>query len=406
MSVKVKKGFSSASLLVSGNLLSRVGTIVFDVALAWWVTEATGSSEYLGYILASSMIAIVITSPFSGVLTDQWNKKYILVFSDLISGFLCTIVGYLAYINYLNVYLLIVLSFSLGLCTSIFRPAMKSIIPDIVDKSELLRVNSLITNITELSRILGPVMAGILLAVNEVGVAGAFVINGVSYIISAILEMFISYDSKPKISNFNFFNEFKSGIHYIVDDKLLLTLLILISLVNFFLSTFTLLMPLYVQNILNESTNYFTAILATTALGGIVVTIFFMIKKNYEITFIKMAISLLFTGLFYSAFTLFDLEGLLFLFVFLYGLSLSSFNAMFFSYIQTKVEKEMLGRVFSVVYMMAIVSVPISYVVFGHISKEILDYVFVLSGVPIVLMSLYCISVFKRDSQEIIIEGV
>ncbi|MEU8391005.1 MFS transporter, partial [Micromonospora sp. NPDC048843] len=79
------------------NLVSRAGTVVFDVVLAWWLVRETGATVVAGYVLAASTLPIALLSPLSGVLVDRWNKKWVLIVTDAVSAIAAGAVAVMAY---------------------------------------------------------------------------------------------------------------------------------------------------------------------------------------------------------------------------------------------------------------------------------------------------------------------
>lgn len=377
------------SLLSIANLISRIGNVVFDVALAWWIVDKTGSVRYMGYIMAASMLAVVLLSPISGVLSDRWNKKYILVATDLISGIVTIFVCIMSYYNIINLPILILVNFVLGISTSIMRPTIKSIIPQLVNKNVLVKANTLTTNIAQMTKVIGPVVASFLITLSYIGIPGAFLFNGLSFFVSATLEANIKFnDIKRTYNHEKFFKSMKDGMHYAYKNVILRNLLILSSIVNISLASYNILLPLYIKNILGASSILYSNVLTVEALGGIIVTILLLSTKEIDPSPKILAYSIGLTGFTLAMISIFPNRMILLSSSFLLGFFLGGFNTLFFSYIQLVVPEELSGRVFSIVYMVAVGVMPISYLIFGFLGDHILKSAFIWSGLSIVLSSI------------------
>ncbi len=377
-------------LIVLGNFVSRMGTIIFDIALSWWLVDVTGSARYIGYILAASLLPVAVLSPISGVFSDRWNKKYILIISDFLSGIFSICVSIMAFLNMMNIPLLILFSFLLGTCSSLFKPTIKSIIPRLVDKSSLIKANSIFATISHTTKMVGPLAGGALIALPSIGVPGTLAFNGLSFIFSAISEIFIKYKAKQSSSKKSkIISSLKQGFGYVNSNKIIKNLLIVASLSNIFLASLVILLPLYIKLILKEPVRFYSFTLAAGAIGGIIISILFIIAKNIKPTLKLITLTITLTGIMLSLASLSPIfKPLLLIFIFLIGLLSTAFNTLYYSYVQAIVDKDLQGRVFSIIYMIATISIPVSYLVFGFLGDYILKLVFFYSGIGIILCSL------------------
>jgi MFS transporter, DHA3 family, macrolide efflux protein len=383
-----QKGLLSRSFLMIalGNLVSRMGTVVYDVVLAWWLIDATGSAVYMGWILAASQLPIAVLGPICGVLSDRWNKKWILILADVVGGLTAIGVSVMAHYNYVNLPLLMLASFIFGVSAAIFKPTVRSIVPMLVQKGTLIKANSITNNIAETTKVVGPVVGGLLMAVPGIGVAGSLFLNGLSFLLSAVAELFIAYRHKQKDKKAmgSVYDGLKQGFRYINGKPLIKRLIYLSGAVNFFLVSFNILIPLYVKNVIGGSGNLYSYVLAAEAVGGVVITLVFLFSKNIKPKPLSMGWLIALTGVSLGLMPLANYAGLLAL-TFLQGLFMGAFNTLLFTYIQEIVDQEYLGRVFSIVYMVAIVIMPVSYITFGYLGDHIINSAFLYAGIGTVL---------------------
>ena len=385
-------------IIVIGNFTSRIGTVVYDISLAWWLIDATGTAKYTGYIMAISLLPIVVLGPISGVFSDKWNKKYILVISDIISGIASIGVSIMAYYGVINIPMLLVSTFILGLTTSIYKPSIKSIIPKLIKRESLLKANSVTSSMSETAKVVGPMFAGLLLAVPSIGIPGALFFNGVSFFINSIFEMFIKYEHFEENSKSNVFEKLNEGFGYVLKNILIKKLLILCALVNIFLTSFNILLPLFIKKVMQESGSFYSRALTAEAVGGIAVILIVLLLKEIKPNTNMLAGSIIIMGVSLSTITFFTDKNVILLCIFFIGLTAGIFNTLFSSLVQSLVDKSLLGRVFSIVFMLATIVQPLSYFVFGQIGDYVINNVFLYSGIGIITCCTILIS--KKQKSE------
>ncbi|WP_088363915.1 MFS transporter [Bacillus cereus] len=374
-------------LLIIGNFISQMGTIIYNIAISWWLIKLTGSAEYISYVLAASLIPAVFLGPISGALVDRINKKATLIWTDVISGCLTIGIGIMVYLNFFNIWLLIIFSFLLGVNITLFKPTARSIMPVIASKEELLKANSLLSSSSAMTKILGPFIGGVILAVPYLGVTGAFIINGFSFIISAICEMFIKYNHiKLESKSVSLLKDIKEGIQYTFSNPFIRDLLLVGFMVNIFLGSLYILLPLYINNFLHESSQLYSYLLTSEAIGGMLIGLI-LAKANLGASYKNLSWSIILIGVSLTLMSVFTDKLILLFAMCLVGFFQVALDTLFFSYIQINVDKEKLGRVFSIVFMLSTLALQISYVIFGFLGIYILEYAFMLLGVCIVLCS-------------------
>lgn len=366
--------------------MSRLGTAIFDVVLAWWLIEQTGSAAPVGYVLAASVLPIAVLGPFGGVLVDRWNKKHILIVADLVSGAAALGVAVMAYRGEVNLPLVVACCFVLGAASSMFKPAVRAIVPLLVGRSELVRANSVTTNVAETTKLAGPLVGAWLIALPLVGVPGAFLVNALSYWVSAAVTAFVSYRHDTATRPvWLVFGDLRQGLRYIAGDVLLSRLVILCGLVNFFLVSFNVLLPLYVQRVLHRGEAFYSYLLAAEAAGGIAATVVLLVGPAIRPRPRLFAAFLALGGASLGLMSVLTSSPAVLGMAFAQGFFIGGFNAMFFACLQETVAAELTGRVFAVVYLAAFLAMPLSYLTFGYLGDSIVGQAFLYAGIGTVL---------------------
>ncbi len=226
-------------LLFWGRLVSQVGDGVHYLALTWLVLDLTGSGTALGTMLFASSIPMVLLAPFTGVLADLWDRKTIVVSMDVIRGLIIVGLAFIYQSGHLTMSILYVATILSSLCGVLFGPAISATIPGLVKKDELVKANSLNNLSRAATMILGPVLGAFLLGTT--GYFGAFFINGVAFLLSALSETFIRFpavmrDEVPSQESSpagQFFTSFKEGFIYIWESVGLRSLIFYATALNF-----------------------------------------------------------------------------------------------------------------------------------------------------------------------------
>jgi len=253
--------FSTQFLLLwQGQLVSKLGTHLFDIAMILWIQETTASASLIALILIASNIPEILLAPFGGTLADIFPRRNILMWTDLISGFLVcgfSLVLLFGTISTSNLLILLfIVSAGLGMCSSCFNPAVLAVIPDLVENDKLHSANGIYQATLKGSMLIGQSSGGLLFGL--LGAPVLFLMNGISFIISAMSESFIklperhcqAHRSRSEALK-NFKREFIDGFHYCWKHKGLKSMFYTIGVYHFFISPLPIVLPFLVTDTLH-----------------------------------------------------------------------------------------------------------------------------------------------------------
>tara|TARA_S200000501_G_C20849970_1_gene755254 strand:+ start:105 stop:1235 length:1131 start_codon:yes stop_codon:yes gene_type:complete len=194
------------------------------IAVSWLVLEKTGSEFTLGKVIAISTLPGLVISIFTGYIIDKFNRKFLLVYLDIIRAFI--IIIFLIYLNFyqFNIKYLYPLVFFMGIFNSIFWSTAQAFAQEVVSKKDYFNANKLLSASYQIGSILGAGIGGIV--VHIFNPFNALWINSFTYIVSAILIFIAPYihQKKENLDN-NFLKSNFKGIEYLFNKKKLLTLL-------------------------------------------------------------------------------------------------------------------------------------------------------------------------------------
>ena len=366
-------------LLWQGKLVSMVGDVAYGIALGFWVLAVTGSTALMGTLMAASLLPRVIIAPFAGVWVDRGDRKWLIVLMDLIRGVFVVLVGAAALFGVIRIWMVFAAGVALGICGAFFGPAVSSSIPDIVPKSRIVKANSAFALVTTGANVAGSSAGGFLFQV--LGAPLMFLFNGISYLLSAISELFIKI---PRISHpkeqFHFLEDLKSGLSFVWNHKGIRYVMFIASVLNFFASMgLMLLLPLFqrTEHLGAGLYGLLIGFFSGGAFAGFMLTSLVSVKSSRRFS------------LFYWCALLFSV-AMIFLPIYLFfpamlalaivaGLTNAVLNALFFSILQLTVPQDKRGKVFGLLETLAGGLIPVALAV-GGILAEFLNLRLLISS--------------------------
>ena len=194
-------------MLLSGQFVSQIGDKLHMIALSFWVLKTTGSSAKMGAVLAASLIPSLVIGFFSGAFIDRYNRKNIIIGTDLLRGLILALFAVLFYFELINFYMILAMQMLLSVNAAFFDPAIPSVIPQIVDEKDLAAANSKHQFVNGFSTIAGAFIGGIFISM--FGYLWVFVVNAISFLLSAFFECFIKIPPLLSIISFILYKEAK-----------------------------------------------------------------------------------------------------------------------------------------------------------------------------------------------------
>lgn len=406
------------SLLMFGKITSLIGSNMQSFALSLFVLSTTGSATKFASILAITLIPQLLLGPFAGVIVDWFYRKNILIVLDLISGIVVTIfaVSYFitGEISLTNIYILVII---LSLISTIDSPTLQTIIPTITKKEDLVEANALNSLLMFIGSVISPAIAA--LAYGSLGLKGVFIINSISFFLSALSEVFLviprNAKKREKLSFNSFIGEFKEGIGFIVKRKEIINIVTLAIILNFTFGSLTV-GSTYISKIILKVSDLQYGIVDSVGVIGMIVASFligWLSKKNsigknlYSSLLISSAVLSSYAIVAFKSFV--EIENSI---IYLYLLMLSitfviclyiglanTFINIYFQYI---VPLEFMGRVSTVMGTGCMIAMPLSNMIYGYLFDKIsVSNIFLISSVIMVItMGLYKKSLLSINFNE------
>lgn len=255
-------------LFFAGQLVSTTGTYMQAVAQSWLVYRLTGSAALLGLIVFSGQISVFVLAPLSGTLADRVSRRRVLLVTESASMALSFLLAALTLMGEVRVWQVFAIAAALGVANAFNFPARQAFVADIVEKEELIRAIPLNSAMINTARILGPSLAGLLVA--AIGEGWCFLINGVSYVavIAGLLLMKISTPKRDR-RGASVIKNISEGFQFVARSGPDLALLALLGLVSFWGMRFEVLMPIFVDKILHAGPRGLGLLMGATGVGAV-----------------------------------------------------------------------------------------------------------------------------------------
>ena len=373
MKINTFRAFKSRNyrLFFAGQSISLVGTWMQKTAVSWVVYSLTHSKFMLGVTLFATMFPSFLFSFLGGIAADRYNRYKLLLLTQAISmtqALLLT--GVLLQKNY-QVWEIIALSVLLGLVNAFDIPARQSLVYEMVDdKKDLPNALALNSSMVNLSRLIGPGIAG--LVIEKFGDIVCFGLNALSFIAVIISLLFMKLPAYiPNTGKKNVATELKEGLLYIKKTPSIGFVLAMLALISLFVLPFSTLIPVYAKDIFHGSASTFGIIDSTIGLGAFAGAIFLASLRPGTNLRRILAINTLVFGAGLVLFSHTRYYPLALLFALFGAFGMMSQVTISNTLIQTTVDPSMRGRVISFYAMSFFGMQPLGGLLIGSLSQRL-----------------------------------
>jgi len=267
-------------LFFGGQTISLVGTWMTRVATGWLVYRLTGSALLLGTVSFAGQIPTFLLAPFAGVWVDRLDRRQVLVWTQSLSMVQSLTLGVLTLSNHITIPLLLGLSVLQGCINAFDMPGRQSFMVTMVeDKRDLQNAIAINSSMVNVARLIGPSLAGMLIAVSSEG--WCFLIDGISYIavIVSLLLMRL-HDPVVKRKATSMLVELTAGWTYVTEFIPIRTILLLFAVVSLMGMPFVVLMPVFAKTVLRGGPHTLGFLMGSMGLGALLSALSLAARKN------------------------------------------------------------------------------------------------------------------------------
>lgn len=254
-----------------GQSISLIGSWMQTTTQGWLVLQIAkdNPSFLLGVINALQFLPILLFSLFSGVIIDRFSKRKLLIFTQTSLMFFALVQGILVWTGTVRFWHLAIIAFMVGSINSIDMPTRQSFVIELVGKNHLMNAVALNSSIFNAARVLGPSVAGVILA--YVSIQSCYFINAISFIPVIIGIISIKHDCKIKkeLKQEDIFKNIKEGLSYIRKEKILVRTFILITILGVFAFNYNILIPVFAVNVLGMGSKEYGFLMSALGIGSL-----------------------------------------------------------------------------------------------------------------------------------------
>ncbi|MGB9236443.1 MAG: MFS transporter [Terriglobales bacterium] len=254
-------------LFFGGQLISLIGTWMQTVAQSWLVYRLTGSALLLGAVGFSSQIPVFLTAPIGGTTADRVNRRHLVIATQIASMLLAGILAWLTLSGRVHVWHIFVLAAMLGIVNAFDIPGRQSFLVDMVGKEDLMNAIALNSSMFNGARIIGPAVAGILVA--RIGEGWCFAANSISYIAVITGLLLMKVHCPRRTSGSSPLADIVEGFRWVSQTNIIRALLLLLGLISLVGMPYTVLMPVFAEKILHGGARELGILMGATGVGAL-----------------------------------------------------------------------------------------------------------------------------------------
>ncbi len=374
-------------MLWIGQTISLLGDQCYLVALPWLVLQLTGSAVAMGTILMAAAIPRSVLMLIGGAVTDRVSPRKVMLSANWARTVFVAAIGLLVWYHLLQLWELYVLSFAFGVADAFAFPASGAFLPSLVKREQMVAASSVWQSTTQLTSIVGPAPAGIL--IKTMGTAWAFLLDAISFLfVIGALWRLPDPPRPPAAARKAVWHSIYEGIAYVGKDVPLRSLMLMATIMNFCIAgPIGVGLAYLVKTKFGSPTAYGLVVSAAAAgglLGALLAGVWKIRRRGWLILFDCALL-----GAFLGPIGLLPRLWMIAAMLLLMGLSAGVANVHIVAWIQQRIAPEVRGRVMSVLMLAIVGLMPVSLAIAGVLVAWSLPKMFLVAGALMVLVTVF-----------------
>jgi len=373
-------------LFFGGQSISVIGTWMTRVATSWLVYRLTGSALLLGTVSFAGQIPTFLLAPIAGVVVDRIDRRKVLVWTQALAMLQSLALAWLTLSNRITIGEVLALSASQGLINAFDMPARQSFMVQMVeDRADLSNAIAINSSMVNMARLVGPSLAGLLIAVKNEG--WCFLVDGISYIAVIISLLLMRVPStQEQRARTSMLNQLKEGWTYVAGFVPIRSILLLFALLSLMGWPFMVLMPIFAAKILHGGPHTLGFLMGAVGVGSLASALSLVLRRSVRglTRVIPVAAVIFGVGLIFFGLSHYLWLSMLMMLITGFGMmqGLTGSNTI----IQTLVDENMRGRVMSYYTMAFVGMAPFGSLLAGAMAHAIgAPRTVIVSGVACIL---------------------
>ena len=254
-------------LFVGGQLISLVGTWLQSVAQAWLVYRLAGSALLLGVVGFAGQLPVLLLSPLGGAAADRLDRRRVLVATQSAAMILALLLGTLTVLHAVTVPAVMAIAAGLGVVNAFDMPTRQSFVLEMVVREDLPNAIALNSSMVNAARMLGPAVAGVLVA--AVGEGWCFLLNGLSYVAVIFALLRIRVPPRARLPPASMLSHLAGGFRFAARNGPIRALLALVGVVSLFGMPYAILMPVFADRVLHVGAKGLGILMGASGVGAL-----------------------------------------------------------------------------------------------------------------------------------------
>ncbi|MFW9949390.1 MAG: MFS transporter [Candidatus Thorarchaeota archaeon] len=407
MELASQKTYKNFYVFLLGQQFSLLGSSLVFFVITWWITIETNNPFILSLASVLYFIPQIAIAPIAGVLSDRMNRKLIIISIDAIQALVTLILFLLFWLNITDIWTVLFVNTIRSILQAFHVPTYNAIVPSMVPKNRLTRVNGLSSLSSSLVFLIGPILGGTLFELFQRDIKSILLIDIFTFFLALLPLLFISipktrqkHIEKEKPS---FLKDFKIGVTTLKTVPGLLSLILLATIFNFLMRPFTELLPYFIYDIHDGTALELAFVVAFISVANIVGGFINSLRKNWiHKTTIIMSCSIgLLIGYSFLLFTPYRLFFLMGIGLFIQGISFSFIINNYMTILQSAVPHDKVGRIVSIDQFLTFAFMPLGSIVSGILATVIGIYslylIFIIFGMATAILVWIFTDINKLD---------
>ncbi|MFX1589504.1 MAG: MFS transporter [Promethearchaeota archaeon] len=355
-----------------GQLFSILGSSVVFFAIQWWITDTTEDPIAISITFFTFVLSMAITSPIAGIVTDHYNRKRIILISDSLQAFSTFILILFFIFNLIQLWSLLIFIAIRSICQTFHFTTENAIIPSMVPKDKLSRINGINFLVTSFINVAGPIIGGFLLLF--LAVQEAFWIDIITFLIAVVPLLLIEIPSVKEVKDnekgISFSHAFKEGLNIVRAIPGILGMMMIFMIINFLNQPRGTLTAYYVKVVHGGTVLDFSLVSIAFNIGMLIGGIITAFKKKWKYKMRMIFIAYIIASIGYSLLATVPLGffPLIWVYMAMIGFSMPTVNSLYYTIIHLSVPKDKVGRVVSIDTTLSLIAMPLGTLASGPLA--------------------------------------
>ena len=365
--------FRSYLFFWAGQLFSLLGSLIVFFVLFVWIVDVTQNQSLLSIANFIFLVPMLIITPFAGVISDRYNRKSLILIVDSLQAYFTLMLTIFFIYDVAEIWIVFIFIGIRSIFQSFHQPVVAAIMPSMVPKDKLSRINGINYFFTGIIQLIGPAVGPTLLFFFPIQIV--IWADIVTFFIALVPILLIKIPNvKIEVENGNknsFFKDMKEGFTVIKTIPGLLTIMFVAMLLNMLIQPLTVLMPYFIK-ITHGGNNFMLALLEMLLQAGMIIgAIIPSIKKKWNNSIRTMFIGIVVLNIGYLMYAISPIGfyPLMGSGAFVLGLVLPIINTIVLTVVQRSIPQNKMGRVFSILNTLSMTASPIGAIVSGPLSE-------------------------------------